>query len=51
MSGGKFENTKKLNNEVFKAVLVRIWRLVGSLFLKEIQVNMWLFEFFEEEDK
>ncbi len=36
---------KKLNKEAFKAVLVRIWRLGGNLFLKEIQENLWLFEF------
>ncbi|XP_062146783.1 uncharacterized protein LOC133854564 [Alnus glutinosa] len=42
---------KKLNKEAFKAVLVRIWRLGRNLFLKEIQENLWLFEFSEEGDK
>ncbi len=42
---------KKLNKEGFKAILVRIWRPVGRVIFKEIQENLWLFEFEEESNK
>lgn len=42
---------KKLNKEGFKAILVRIWRPVGRVIFKEIQENLWLFEFSKEADK
>ncbi len=48
---GRLGVPKKLNKEAFKAILVRIWRLVGRLFLKEIQEHVRLFEFTEEGDK
>jgi hypothetical protein len=42
---------KKLNKEAFKAILTRIWRPAGRVVFKEIQENLWLFEFFEDGDK
>lgn len=42
---------KKIIKDTFKALMVRIWRVEGSVFFKEIQDNLWLFEFSEEADK
>jgi hypothetical protein len=42
---------KKLTNEAFKAVLLRIWRPGGRVVFNEIQENLWLFKFPEESDK
>lgn len=48
---GRLGVAKKIHRESFKAILVRIWRTVGNVFFKEIQENLWLFEFSEESDK
>jgi hypothetical protein len=42
---------KKIHKEAFKAILIRIWRTLGSVFFEEIQENLWLFEFSYENDK
>lgn len=42
---------KKLNNEAFKTILLRIWRPGGRVVFNEIQENLWLFEFSKESDK
>lgn len=44
---GRLGEAKKINKESFKAVLTRVWRLKGGVFFKEIQDNLWLFEFTE----
>lgn len=48
---GRLGVAKKIHKEAFKAILVRIWRLLGSVFFKEIQENLWLFEFSDDNDK
>jgi hypothetical protein len=48
---GRLGVAKKLNKEAFKSLLLKIWRPVGRVFFKEIQENLWLFEFDEESDK
>jgi hypothetical protein len=48
---GRLGVAKKLNKEALKSLLLRIWRPVGRVFFKEIQENLWLFEFDEESDK
>jgi hypothetical protein len=42
---GRLGVPKKLNKEAFKSFLLRIWRTTGRVFFKEIQDNLWLFEF------
>jgi hypothetical protein len=48
---GKLWAGKQVNREAFQTVLSRIWRLVGAVVFKELQDNMWLFEFADEDDK
>jgi hypothetical protein len=48
---GRLGVAKEFNKEAFKSLLVRIWRTMGRVFFKEIQENLWLFEFAEESDK
>jgi hypothetical protein len=48
---GRLGDGKKINKEAFKSVLTRIWHIRGHLFFKEIQDNLWLFEFSDEEDQ
>jgi hypothetical protein len=48
---GRLGDAKKINKEAFKLVLTRIWHTRGHLFFKEIQDNLWLFEFSDEEDQ
>ena len=42
---------KPVNREAFKSVLSSLWRLVGTVVFKEVQDNIWLYEFTEEADK
>jgi hypothetical protein len=48
---GKLWTERIANKEAYKIVLSRILRLAGSVVLKELQDNLWLFEFDEEDDK
>ena len=48
---GKIWARKQVSREAFKTVLSRIWRLVGTVVFKELQDNLWLFEFNEEDKK
>ncbi|XP_059429026.1 uncharacterized protein LOC132162821 [Corylus avellana] len=36
---------KKVNKDAFKTVLSRIWRTLGGVIFKELDDNIWLFEF------
>lgn len=47
---GRLGVPKRVNKEAFKTLLIRIWRLAGDLFCKEIQDNLWIFEFEEDND-
>lgn len=42
---GKIWTEKKINNEAFKAVMARVWHAVGCVEFREIQDNLWIFEF------
>jgi hypothetical protein len=48
---GRLGVAKNIHKEAFKVILIRIWRTLGSVFFKEIQENLWLFEFSYENDK
>jgi hypothetical protein len=41
---------KKVNKEAFKTVLSRIWRTIQGVIFKELDDNVWLFEFEDESD-
>jgi hypothetical protein len=42
---GRIWAEEKTKKEAFKSVLSGTWRLRGRVFFKEIQDNLWLFEF------
>lgn len=42
---GRLWAEKKVNKEAFKSILSRIWRAEGYVEFKEIQDNLWIFEF------
>jgi hypothetical protein len=42
---------KRVNKEVFKEVLTRVWRTMRGVVFKELDANIWLFEFKEEDDR
>ena len=42
---------KNVNKEAFKSVLSNIWRMAGEVKIKELQENLWLFEFSDVMDK
>lgn len=48
---GKIGIEKKVNKKAFKSMLLRLWRIGGKMVFKEVQDNVWLFEFSDEEDK
>ena len=48
---GKLWAEKPVNREAFKTVMSRVWRMTGTVVFKELQDNLWVFEFEEEEDK
>ena len=48
---GRIGGEKRVNKEAFKMVLSRLWRVVGSVVFKEIEENVWIFEFSDIEDK
>jgi hypothetical protein len=48
---GKIGWEQKVNKEAFRTVLSRIWRAVGPVVFIEVQDNIWLFEFAENNDK
>jgi hypothetical protein len=48
---GKIWSEKYTNKEAFKYVLSRLWRTMESVVFKELQDNLWLFEFADIEDK
>ena len=47
---GKIWIGKKVNKEAFMIVLSRIWRTKRGVIFKELDDNLWLFEFDEETD-
>jgi hypothetical protein len=48
---GKIWAGKRVNRDGFITVFKRIWRTVGEVDFKEIQPNVWIFEFSKESDK
>jgi hypothetical protein len=48
---GRLGVAKKINKEAFKATMVRVWKLEGRVFFKEIQPNLWLIELALRSDK
>lgn len=48
---GKLWMDKKTNKEAFRSVLARIWRAEGRVSFKELQDNLWIFEFSDVETK
>jgi hypothetical protein len=41
---------RKVNKEAFKTVLSRIWRILNGVIFKELDDNIWLFEFEDADD-
>jgi hypothetical protein len=48
---GRLGVPKRINKEAFKTLNTHIWRLVGDMFFKEIQDNLWVFEFEDDSDR
>ncbi|XP_059446486.1 uncharacterized protein LOC132178037 [Corylus avellana] len=48
---GKIWTGKRTNQEAFKQVLSKIWRTRRGVIFKEVQDNLWIFEFEEDGDK
>jgi hypothetical protein len=48
---GKIWVGKRVNKEAFISVFKKIWQTNGEVIFKEIQPNVWMFEFSQEEDK
>jgi hypothetical protein len=48
---GRIWSEKYTNKEAFKSVLSGLWRTMESVVFKELQDNLWLFEFADIEDK
>jgi hypothetical protein len=48
---GRIGVERKINKEAFKTIMSCIWRTVGVVIFKEVQDNIWLFEFVERSDK
>jgi hypothetical protein len=48
---GKVSSERQVNKEAFRNVLSQLWRTVGSILFKEVQDNIWLFEFTDKDDK
>jgi hypothetical protein len=48
---GRIGEEKKVNKEAFKDVFSRIWHIARSVMFKEVQDNVWVFEFEDMEDK
>jgi hypothetical protein len=48
---GKIWAGKRINRDGFVRVFKRIWRTDGEVAFKEVQPNVWMFEFSQEGDK
>jgi hypothetical protein len=48
---GRIGDEKKVYKDAFKNMLASIWRIVGTVTFNEVQDNVWLFEFTDEDDK
>jgi hypothetical protein len=48
---GRIGDEKKVNKEAFKSILSRIWRTIRPVTFKEVQYNVWVFEFADVDDK
>jgi len=48
---GRMGVQKRINKNVFRKLLIHIWRLAGDMFYKEIQDNLWVFEFEDDNDR
>jgi hypothetical protein len=48
---GKIWAGKRINRDSFVRVFKRIWRIDGEVVFKEVQPNVWMFEFSQEGDK
>ena len=48
---GRIGGEWRVNKEAFRSVLSQIWRTSGFVVFKEVQDNIWLFEFAELDDK
>jgi hypothetical protein len=47
---GRIWMGRKVNKEAFMSVLTRIWRTLGGVIFKELDDNIWLFEFEDVDD-
>lgn len=42
---------RKANKEAFKTLMSRLWHTIGNVVFKELQDNLWLFEFADSDNK
>ena len=47
---GRIWMGRTVNKEAFKSVLSRIWRTIGGVTFRELDDNIWLFEFKDGDD-
>jgi hypothetical protein len=47
---GRIWMGKRVNKEAFKIVLTRVWHTIKGVIFKELDDNIWLFEFEEVDD-
>ena len=47
---GRIWMARKVNKDAFKVVLTRVWRLTKGVIFKELDDNIWPFEFEEVDD-
>jgi hypothetical protein len=48
---GKVWTKEKITKEAFKTVMAKIWRAEQSITFREVQDNLWIFEFTDEDTK
>jgi hypothetical protein len=48
---GRIGEERRVNKEAFRTVMTRLWRIAGTVVFKEVQENIWVFEFSDRDDK
>jgi len=48
---GRLLTERRIQKDAFRVLMSKLWRTMGSVLFKEIDENLWLFEFASESDK
>lgn len=48
---GRLSSKRRIQKEVFRSMMARLWKTMGNVVFKELHENLWLFEFSTEGDK